>query len=88
MSRKKRHTVTTIESHEVWIIKRPAPTTAKILCEICAGGSTMLTPQRAATEAGVSERTVFRWIDDGAIHFAETADGMFVCLAPLTVEVD
>jgi hypothetical protein len=42
----------------------------------------MLTPQQAAEQAGVSQRTVFRWIDEGTVHFAETAEEMFVCLAP------
>jgi len=46
----------------------------------------MLTPQQAAQQEGVCERTVFRWIDEGVIHFAETAEGLFVCLAPLTID--
>jgi excisionase family DNA binding protein len=46
----------------------------------------MLTPQEAAEQTGVSQRTVFRWIDEGVIHFADTAEGIFVCLVPLTVD--
>ena len=88
MSGKRRHTVTTIESHEVWVIKRPVPTVTDVLCKACPGVSAMLTTEEAAAEAGVSQRTVFRWIDEGAIHFAETDQGkLFVCLAPLTIDL-
>jgi excisionase family DNA binding protein len=46
----------------------------------------MLAPQEAARRAGVSQRTVYRWVEDGRIHFAETTDGgLFVCLAPLLI---
>ncbi len=87
MSEKTRHTVTTIESHEYWIVRRPEPESPNVLCEACLGKSRMLTPHEAAGQAGVSQRTVFRWIDEGAVHFAETTEGLFVCLAPLTIDV-
>lgn len=89
MSDKKRHTVTTIETHEFWIVRRPAPQRPAVLCAACPGDTeTMLTPEAAAEQAGVSQRTVLRWVDEGVIHFAETAEGkLFVCLAPLTFDV-
>jgi excisionase family DNA binding protein len=41
----------------------------------------MLMPHEAAINAGVSQRTIYRWIEDGRIHFVETTDGsLFVCL--------
>lgn len=86
MSEKKRRTVTTIESHEFWIVKRPVTERPDIVCHTCSEGSTMLTPEAAAEQAGVSQRTVLRWVEEGAVHFAETAEGrLFVCLAPLTI---
>ncbi len=87
MTKKRRHRVTTIESHEVWIIKRPASDGPKTVCEACDGASPMLTLQEAAVQAGVSQRTIFRWIDEEAVHFSETSDTLFVCLAPLTNDV-
>ena len=87
MSEKRRRTVTTIENHEFWIVRRPAPARIEIFCPLCPAKTGMLTPQEAAEQAGVSQRTVFRWIDEGAIHFAETPDGLFVCLAPLTIDI-
>jgi len=85
MGGKRRHSVTTIEKHEFWIVKKPVQQTPKILCRTCQYVSGMLTPREAAAQAGVSQRTVYRWIEDGRVHFAETEDGeLFVCLAPLS----
>jgi hypothetical protein len=84
MIKKKRHTVTTIESHEFWIVRKQAPA-ATILCGICPEAPEMLTAQRAAKQAGVTQRMVFRWVEDGLVHFAETETGeLLVCLAPLS----
>ncbi|MGQ0760938.1 MAG: hypothetical protein ACT4OT_02795 [Acidobacteriota bacterium] len=88
MSEKKRTTVTTIETHEFWVLKRPAHQRRDILCRDCPDATAMLTLEEAAEQAGVSQRAVFCWVDEGAIHFAETATGeLFVCLAPLTIDV-
>jgi len=87
MSEKRRRTVTTIETHEFWIVKTPAPERPKIFCAACPAKTGMLNPQEAAEQVGVSQRTVFRWIDEGVIHFTESAEGkLFVCLAPLTID--
>lgn len=82
----KRRTVTTIETHEVWVVRsRLSP--QGLVCASCMDeGRRMLTAQEAALCAGVSQRTVYRWVEDGRIHFTETPDGsVFVCLAPLII---
>lgn len=44
----------------------------------------MVTPEAAAVVAGVSTRTVYRWVEAGKIHFAETPAGLvLVCLNSL-----
>jgi hypothetical protein len=44
----------------------------------------MLTPEVAARLASVSPRTIYRWIEAGALHFTETPDGiLLVCQASL-----
>ena len=46
----------------------------------------MLTALEAAQQTGVSERIIYRWLEDGLIHFVETRDGsLFVCLAPFAL---
>jgi len=45
----------------------------------------MFTPAEAALQTNVSQRVVYRWIEAGLIHFAETVNGgLFVCIASLT----
>lgn len=56
-------------------------------CEGCRAEVKMLRVEEAALLAGVSQRFVFRWIESGYIHFAETADGaLLVCLDSLLAE--
>lgn len=86
MSGKKRHTVTTIETHEFWILKSSTSQQRSILCHVCGATSEMLTAREAAVKAGVTERTVYRWVEDGRVHFAENERGdLLICLAPLSV---
>lgn len=80
----RRKTVTTIETHEFWIIRRPFAGFPTTLCALC--DSPMLTPHEAALRAGVSQRTIYRWVEEGLIDFVEAADGsVLVCLAPLLI---
>ncbi len=40
----------------------------------------MITPHQAAAMAGVSSRTIYRWIEEAKLHFTEELDGvLFVC---------
>ena len=44
----------------------------------------MITADEAAALQGVSTRVIYRWLEDGAIHFIETAKGeLFICLKTL-----
>ncbi len=84
-----KRTETIIETHEVWVVRRPAgPPTA--WCRDCAGHPAMLTPEEAAGLSGLSLRAIFRLIEAGRVHFLETAgDRLLVCpasLAPLSAE--
>lgn len=83
----RRRRVTTIETDEVLVIRRVAARIQGLTCRACAGRVEMLTPREAARRAGVSQLTVYRWVEDGRVHSAETADGgLFICLAPLALE--
>ena len=73
--------MTTIESHEVVTFT----SIYRIACPHCGNALQMLTPAEAASQRNVSQLVVYRWIEAGLIHFAETDDGgLFVCLASLT----
>jgi predicted site-specific integrase-resolvase len=44
----------------------------------------MVTPQQASAIAGVSVRTINRWVEAGRVHFMETPDGLLLlCLDSL-----
>ncbi|MFN7929577.1 MAG: hypothetical protein U0Y68_16850 [Blastocatellia bacterium] len=83
---KKQITEIEIERRETFVI-RPARHEQRPRCSQCSGAETMLTPGEAARLAGVSQRIVFRWLDQGEIHFCETPEGdVYLCAAclPLT----
>ena len=74
---------TTIETHEVWVIRKPRPARFSF-CSECAAEAQMLTPEEAAGLARLSLRSIYRWVEDGRLHFTETPDGkLFICLNSL-----
>ena len=78
----RRRTEVLIETHEVWVLRRAGG--GLRLCGRCAEAAAMVTPREAALARGVSQLTVYRWVEGGQTHFEETADGgLFVCLASL-----
>lgn len=73
----------TIETERVMVACNRKPTV--IWCDGCAGRVTMLTVDDAATFAGASSRAVYRRVENGQLHFAETPEGrLFVCLNSLS----
>lgn len=53
-------------------------------CPGCGGSVLMASPQAISILANVSERTIFRLIEAGEVHFIEK-DGIFVCLSSAVV---
>lgn len=83
-SGRRRRTVTTVETHEVWVIRRMGAAEIHPPCAECADQTTLLTPEEAARLSGLSLRAVFRRVEAGNCHFVETADGLLlVCPALL-----
>lgn len=74
----------TIELHEFYVI-RSGSGSLPPLCAVCSTGDAfMVTPEQAAVIARVSVRVIFRWVESGAIHFVEGADGSLgICLRSL-----
>ncbi|MDQ3586540.1 MAG: hypothetical protein M3407_12285 [Acidobacteriota bacterium] len=76
---KKRRSETTIELHEVLMIRRTAGLSIN-WCAECAAEVEMLTPEEAAATAGVGARIIYRRIEAGQLHFTETPDGrLLIC---------
>ena len=80
--RRKRSAIT-IETHEVWVIRKPRQTLLSFCLE-CGAEARMLEPAEAARLARVSQRTIYRWVEERRMHFTETADDrLFICLNSL-----
>jgi hypothetical protein len=83
--RKKKRSVTTIEAHQFFVIRRPENIDLSWCVECPAGQSIMITPDEAATLAGLSSREIYKHIEAGTIHYRESLGGMvLVCLNSLS----
>ena len=78
----------TVETHELLIIRRPRRA-ACAWCPACAAEAELVTAEEAAAAAGLSRRTVYRWVEAGRLHFSETPEGWLrVCLKSLLNELN
>jgi Helix-turn-helix domain len=48
-------------------------------CDDCLAEVRMMTPNEAAARTGLSSRTIYRWIEEGKIHFSEQSGIVLVC---------
>jgi excisionase family DNA binding protein len=72
-----------VQKRQLVIINRPFVSPQK-RCDKCAEPSGMITPDEAAALCEVSTRTVYGWLETGAIHFSETiGEGLLICLNSL-----
>ena len=72
----KRRTEITVE--EQIRIFRNSRATPHITCTACSSETWMISPEDAALAAGVSVRAIYRAIEEGRIHFLESAGGALV----------
>ena len=65
-----RTTEITIERRRSLVTRR---TTKRRLsyCPICSREGEFVTPEEAAARASVTLRTIYRWLEDGKLHFIE-----------------
>jgi len=77
MKRRKRTTTVTFETERILIISDA--TNAR--CEVCGGRTALVSLNEAARHAGVSESSLYRYVEAQGSHFSETADGhLRICL--------
>lgn len=75
-----------IETDEVFVVRAggAAPHAVAGWCAGCGAEAAMLAPEAAARAAAMSARQVYRLVEAGRVHFAETPDGaLLVCLSSL-----
>ena len=79
---KTRELTETVPAANSAVPQRRACRTAPVLCERCGCG--MLLLEEAVAVAGVTSRVIHQWVEAGAVHFAETPDGLLlICLNSL-----
>ncbi|MGB2753163.1 MAG: hypothetical protein WBC19_13995 [Pyrinomonadaceae bacterium] len=63
-----------------FVVRRNKPA-QDIACVSC--GTTMVTAEQAAEIFGISQRSVFQFVETGTVHFTELAEGgaALICLA-------
>ena len=75
---KRKRTEIVVELDEVFVIRRRQA--MALWCAECGDQVQMLTPDQAATIAGLSSRLIYRWVEAGRIHFNETGEGrLLIC---------
>lgn len=59
------------------------------VCAICGPGARMLVAEKAAMICQCSRRIIYRWIEEGALHFTELADrSVLVCGHSLAAKLE
>ncbi|HWP41595.1 MAG TPA: hypothetical protein VNO14_00070 [Blastocatellia bacterium] len=83
MARRKKRVRITVESDQVYVMRRPVGN-LRALCAECGDMVHMIMPEEAMALAGVSSREIYRLVEAGRVHFLETADGfLLICLDSL-----
>ena len=80
---KKRKIEITIEAERSVIIRKKR-NDMQAWCAHCAAQVRLVTPEEAALVAGVSQRTIYSWVEAAKLHFSETPAGLLlICLNSL-----
>jgi len=83
LMKRTRRTRTTVEQREVVIIRNLRK---QGFCAGCSEQTALISVEEGVRISGLSSRAVYRLIEAGRIHFAETAEGsVLICPATLLV---
>lgn len=82
----RKRTVTTIETHQIVIVRRPEGATLA-WCQACLEEVVMVPLEEAALLAGVRLRDICRRVGEADIHFIETTSRALICLPSLLKNV-
>ena len=85
MSKRKR-TEITVETR--LLVLRRARNHARLFCATCLSPTPLIAPDEAAVLAGVSTRTIYRWVEAEQLHYSETPEGrLLVCPNSLPISI-
>jgi len=78
-----RRTELSIECEQFTVHYQPGVSYAG-MCPQCGREVLMLTAEAAAVTVGVGRRAIYRWVEQAAVHYQETAAGeVFLCFVSL-----
>lgn len=66
-----------IETDRIFVLSRRKVSVVS-WCNECGKRTKMVTVDEAATIAGATSRTIYRWADAEKLHFTETAAGVLI----------
>jgi len=76
---KRKRTQIVFELDEVLVVSG-RQTMAFAWCAECCDQVQLLTPDHAATIAGLTPRLIYQWVEAGRLHFSETSEGqLLIC---------
>jgi len=75
---KKKRTEIMVEIDEITLVHGAGNASARVWCPECSAIVTLVPPERAAAIAGVTVRTINRWVEADSVHFVETDDGLLL----------
>jgi hypothetical protein len=75
--------VITIETHSLTVLQM-RDRASRHWCAACGAETLMATAMQAARAFSITQRTIFRLVENNRIHFVETPEGqMMICLDSL-----
>lgn len=75
----KKRTEISLETNQVFVV-RSHRKKVQAWCPKCGESVSMVTADEAGIVTGVSTRAIYRWVEDGKLHFTETAEGfLLIC---------
>jgi hypothetical protein len=66
------------------IIVRSSRKVRRVLCKACSGAVSLVSLDEAVKISGLSARAIYRLIEQGSIHFEDTAEGNGL-ICPITL---
>lgn len=85
--KKKKRTAITIETKRLLIIRSGSRKIIHRWCEPCCAQSHLLTIEDAALVSGLSQRQLFRAVENGGLHFSEMMGRPLVCFESLCDQI-
>jgi hypothetical protein len=83
---KKRRQIT-VETTQQFVVSRPEAVVVT-WCEACAENVSMVTSEVAAVIVAVKPREIYRSVEGGRLHFAESSEGLLLICVKSLSEMD